>query len=574
MGKQELHCYTRVSTTEQKKSGSSLKSQKEIGQRISKKLNLKFIHRDEGVHSSTVKNKGPKDNKFHYREELEDLKDDIQSGKVKHIWCQDRSRMFRDMMDTIMFRREYLMKYKVRVYEGEHGKEIDFEDEDTSVMYDIIGRLEEHENRKRTLKSERGKLKKLERLSGEKSVFMGGRSLFGYVNIHKEWKIEKDESVEVKKIFDKYESGVRLKEIMNFLNSSGVLTRGGGLWTIGTIHNMLHNKTYTGLHTIHLKRFDKTFSYKVPRIITVSQFNRVQKILFKNQKNKDNNSKEQSLLNGLMVCECGTSIGSLIRDNKRNGEVVSTTKKYYCLNKGYKWKGKVIDCSNSKSLDMDRMNETVLRLVKETVKNSNVLKEKFKNDVMKQKSKSDKELNENKKVIEDIIQRIQVQIDNIETQMVNLEVDLTLGKKEESMVRKLTSRYQEELDKLHERNQSMEDELEQLDKDTVWLDWITRFGKELNTNVKSNEKQREFLEGVVSKIIVHSSTDRVRDKDVQFGHSLEIQYKMKIVGDKLRYKDNNKKSKGYDVKEGRFNLETETIGEITLQRGRSWVKKN
>ena len=42
MGKQELHCYTRVSTTEQKKSGSSLKSQKEIGQRISKKLNLKF----------------------------------------------------------------------------------------------------------------------------------------------------------------------------------------------------------------------------------------------------------------------------------------------------------------------------------------------------------------------------------------------------------------------------------------------------------------------------------------------------------------------------------------------------
>jgi len=65
-----------------------------------------------------------------------------------------------------------------------------------------------------------------------------------------------------------------------------------------------------------------------------------------------------------------------------------------------------------------------------------------------------------------------------------------------------------------------------------------------------------------------------RGKEVQFGHSLEIKYKMKIVGDKINYKDDTKKSKGYDVKDGRFNLKTGTIGEITLQRGRSWVKKN
>ena len=49
---------------------------------------------------------------------------------------------------------------------------------------------------------------------------------------------------------------------------------------------------------------------------------------------------------------------------------------------------------------------------------------------------------------------------------------------------------------------------------------------------------------------------------------------MKIVGDKLEYKNKNKKNSGYDIKEGRFNLETGLIGELTLQRGRKWVKKN
>ena len=29
-----------------------------------------------------------------------------------------------------------------------------------------------------------------------------------------------------------------------------------------------------------------------------------------------------------------------------------------------------------------------------------------------------------------------------------------------------------------------------------------------------------------------------------------------------------------EIKEGRFNLETGLIGELTLQRGRKWVKKN
>ena len=92
---QYLGCYTRVSTTEQKKDGNSLTVQSDIGKRVAEKLGLKFRHYDEGARSSITQ----------YRDVLETLKSDIIDGKVKNIWCLDRSRMFRDTTDAMLFRR-------------------------------------------------------------------------------------------------------------------------------------------------------------------------------------------------------------------------------------------------------------------------------------------------------------------------------------------------------------------------------------------------------------------------------------------------------------------------------------
>ena len=85
MSNQYLDCYRRVSTTVQKTEGNSLQTQFELGQKVSKKLGLKFRDRNEGSSSSTIG----------HREVLEELKDDIVSGKVKNIWIQDSSRLFR-----------------------------------------------------------------------------------------------------------------------------------------------------------------------------------------------------------------------------------------------------------------------------------------------------------------------------------------------------------------------------------------------------------------------------------------------------------------------------------------------
>ena len=90
-----LDCYIRVSTTIQAEEGNSLAVQKMLAQNVSKKLNFKLRLRNEGAKSST---RG-------YREELEQLKYDIQQGNVKHLWIQDKTRLFRDI-EGILFNRD------------------------------------------------------------------------------------------------------------------------------------------------------------------------------------------------------------------------------------------------------------------------------------------------------------------------------------------------------------------------------------------------------------------------------------------------------------------------------------
>ena len=136
MSNQYLDCYRRVSTTQQKGKGNSLQVQLDLGKKVSKKMKLKFRDRNEGSHSSTIG----------YREVLEDLKDDIEKGKVKNIWTQDRSRMFRDLTDSIIFRREYLQKYDVTLYEGDHCREVKFDTPQETMMYDIWSRFQQGEN--------------------------------------------------------------------------------------------------------------------------------------------------------------------------------------------------------------------------------------------------------------------------------------------------------------------------------------------------------------------------------------------------------------------------------------------
>ena len=124
-----------------------------MAKKVAKKLNMKIQIRNEGASSSTQKNRKLYRN---YRVELENLKDDISDELVKHLWVYDRSRMFRDVTDSMYFRREYLEKYKVTYYEGERNV-VNFDSIDEKFTYDLLTRVQQLENEKRSEKSKQGK---------------------------------------------------------------------------------------------------------------------------------------------------------------------------------------------------------------------------------------------------------------------------------------------------------------------------------------------------------------------------------------------------------------------------------
>lgn len=556
-----LFCYIRVSSDRQEKDGSSLDVQHDMGIKVSKKLNMKP--------DVTTYNEGSRSSIIHYREKLEQLKEDIKSNKIKYIWVQDRSRLFRDMVEGVTFRSDYLERYKVILYEGVTPNRIEFNSEDERLMYDIITRIQQSENIKRSEKSRYGKLRKLQKESHNKPVFLGGTPLYGYKSVDKLWVIDKDESKIVKYIFDQYEKGKSTRDIKIELDKQGVQPRrtSNGLWNIGTLVTMLKNKSYTGLHSVNeyrvldIDRITKkkhreivrTYNYKIPKIINVGQFNKVQKIIESNNKQSSNSRKHYSLLDTFLFCECGLNMGSQVKElTTKHGQKVNT-RKYFCRSNEYTWKSNVeSDCKNKKSMNMELTNSYVIDYVKSTVQKSSILKDKFKNEVMSQKKSSDQDIKTRTKKLESQHSSNQKQIDDIENSIVDLEVKKVTGEIPENRCLEIIDRLEKHLTNLKEKNLEVEVEIEKIQSEKSWLDWVSKYGEDIKLKTSDEVKQKEFLQGIIEKIVVNSDYGIVRNNDVQIGHSLSFHFKLKIVDDNLIYKNKDKKSEGYSIVQGKY----------------------
>ena len=209
---------------------------------------------------------------------------------------------------------------------------------------------------------------------------------------------------------------------------------------------------------------------------------------------------------------------------------------------------------------MDMTNNYVLDSVVEMVKKSNILKERFKSDVLDAKFTKQKNIKDEEKRLEKKCQRIQKTIENVENSIVDLEVDVGLGKREESIVRKIIQRYTEELSALHDEYSKTENEIDILHKELKWLDWVSKYGEQVDLERNTPKKQKDFLDGVLDKIVVKSSFGKDRNgKEVQTGHKLDFHYKLKIVDDKLVYKDSDRKTDGYEIVEGKKKVSTEEV---------------
>ena len=150
-------------------------------------------------------------------------------------------------------------------------------------------------------------VKRGQRESCEKGLFLGGTAPYGYKVIDKKVYIDEEKAEIVKFIFDSYASGMSKKEICSELNKKGLKNSHGEPFVPNSFQNILKNPRYTGSF-LYGGKYECTNTF--PAIISQELFDEVQNKL----KNKSHapaaaKAKVDYLLSGKLFCgHCGTAM--------------------------------------------------------------------------------------------------------------------------------------------------------------------------------------------------------------------------------------------------------------------------
>jgi len=550
-----LFCYLRVSTKGQVEDGHSIQNQRAIGKRLARKLDMTYYELNEGGKSSSTGE----------RPVFEEMKNAIMRGQLHHLWYYSRSRYTRTSIEDMIMKQTYFKPYKTTIYEGENGTIRNFNDASSSMLDEMLTTVQQFDRLQRREISISGK-RHLSRANGENGVFMGGTINFGYANVNKQWTVNKEEAVHVKKMFSMYMQGKSMQDIKSHLDSKGVKPRRSKLWNIGSILAILNNTVYLGEYNWVDKESLETFNIRFEPIITHSMFKRVSNRIDKNKKNQGNNRRQyDSLLSDFMVCSCGEKIA---------GNVFNTVdrKVYLCASKHNKWKGKITEeCFNRRSMNMDLTDDFIVSKIREIVTNSTILKERFKEDILATKgfesSKVDLEKSFREKSISKVNKQIELSVKSISAN----EVNHMLKKTEDAIYEEIKRVLEEEKVFLEDKKATLVAEIEELDNRKDWLDWVGRYGEDMTK--KFENVTTELLEGIVDSIIVHPSHGYNRDEvKKQLGHRMIVNFKQPIVEDSIEYHTDNK-SDGYNVINGKKMIKLKPLAIPKGGRGKT-AKKN
>ena len=108
-----------------------------------------------------------------------------------------------------------------------------------------------------------------------------------------------------KEIFERYNNGERIVDIVNWLNSIGMTNQKGNRWRSMNISTHLHNRTYMGEY--YYGQFEEPMP--CPALVSKELFNAVQEKLQESVKRSRKRSDYDFILTGKLVCaECGHSV--------------------------------------------------------------------------------------------------------------------------------------------------------------------------------------------------------------------------------------------------------------------------
>ena len=506
-----LHIYTRVSTSIQEDEGTSLKTQKEIGIELSKKLGMTYQIHDEGGMSSS------KDN-LDNRPVLLNILKGMDDGIIKNLYVWNTDRLSRNQITWYTIRQKMVKNGVVLYTSNCIHKTTDFME---NMILGILSEVSQYDNQVRMERSRLGKIEKV-----KLNYWRGGDCPFGY---KLGWDgrgnklVEDDnESKWLRYIFTEYSKGTSLKDIKSVLHVNGIKTRRGNeLWSMGSLQVMLRNEIYLGNQIFVDKKSKIVIRNTIPQLVSNTLWDEVQQrrnsILVR--RNQVNRTKKFYLFRDFLICKCGTPMGGRCRLDKGLNH-------YYCplperkFNNNYK---NDVHCDMKRGLNIPTTDGVLWNKIIDILSDTMELKNTLTKMTSIGKLGNPDGLKVESKTIEDKIRKLLKIKSDIEKGIVEIETKKILQKYPSNEVylslrKSLTNSFnttKSDIEKLRSSLQTIGDQ-------QSWFLWIENFGKDIS--------EKKHLPDPLKKVLLKQVLDCITvDYDwKEKVHRLNISFKIPV----------------------------------------------
>ncbi|MBT5215495.1 recombinase family protein [Candidatus Woesearchaeota archaeon] len=502
-----LYIYCRVSTSGQEQDGSSLEVQKERGIKLSKKLNLSpVVIQEQGSGMKPY---------LETRKKFTELMDCVEDGVVKNVWIDEDTRLTR--LDTDQQYIHITMKKQdVNLFVGSSTipKKWDWI---TDLVDTIITKVNQNQIRTQVRKSIRSKRKLF-----QEGCYMKGDPPFGYELIDKKLSLHPIHSDWVKKIFTWYDKGKSTWWIRNELFSNEIEPprgKGKGVgFSFQTVVNILRNKNYIGIDVYG------DLTNTCPVIIEKDVFDSVQKKLDSKQ-SRSVTPKDEFLLREVIKCPDGTSMSCLGTKKSRKNPLYSCKHR---VRKYEKRRDSVENCTISRSLRVDVIDEYIWNQLIDILSQSHQIKEQTRSELIGGKSKY------TKRSINGKIKKVQRKLLDLENNSLELDKKFYTNKMDKKKHEILSKTIDEEQQGLMIDLSSLEMKLDVFDRNNKWIDWLEVHFNRMDEirKMDSFKQKKQTIEHYIHEINVMNYDEESKQ------HTLSIKFKFPLFDDQFDWLKN------------------------------------
>jgi len=543
-----LYIYCRVSTSGQDKDGVSLDVQEERGLQVSKQLGLSpIVIKEQGSGLKPYIPHTDENGKKQGRPLFSEIMKSVSFGDVKHLWIDTDNRLTRHDVDE-PFIKSKLKSNNVKLYVGIDGKVKDLDDFGTKLVDMIRVMVNQDQIQEQVEKSIRSKRKLF-----QEGCYMKGDPPFGYKLVEKKLELHEDNSEWVNKIYNWYDGGkstwwIRNKLFQEQIEPPRFKTSGNMLFPSETIVNILHNKNYIGIDVYG------DLVGECPSIVDKNIFYSVQK-KFKMNKGQRTKMKREFLLRGLIKCPDGKPMSCLGVKKSRKNPL------YSCGHRERKYKNrKSVDCSITRSVRMELMDEYVWGLLCDTLSHSHLIRENTKIELIGKQSKYTKRSFRNE------IKKLYKEMEELDGNRLELEKRYYTNKIEKKRFDILINSIEETENDLMEKISQENMKLQSLDEKTKWIDWLDVHFKRIGELRKTEglKQRKEIISHYIQDISVFNYDEETRQ------HTISFKFRFPLFKDNfewLKNKDGSYKLDRYGRR--RYNItdgKTEMTNPFTLHR--------